>query len=127
MSDLISHLSPAVTLPPALRTAAATGTAVDLATYDAAVVLVHAGAWTDGVHTVEIQESDSSGTGFTPVADADLAGTEPSITSAGTASQIYAIGYKGIKRYLKASITGSGATGAVVGVSVIRGKGRVQP
>lgn len=127
-TDLVSHIDPAVTLAPAAKTASANGTGVDLANYDAAVVEIHVGAWTDGSHTFEVQESDSSGSGYTAVADAYLDGTEPAVTSAPTASQIYKIGYKGIKRYLRVITTVTGTTtGAVYGVTVLRGKPRVKP
>lgn len=127
-TDLVSHIDPAVTLAPAAKTASANGTGVDLANYDAAVVEIHAGTWTDGSHTFEVQESDASASGYTAVADAYLSGTEPVVSSAPTASQIYKIGYLGIKRYLRVITTVTGTTsGAVYGVTVLRGKPRVKP
>jgi hypothetical protein len=127
-TDLVSHIDPAVTLAPAAKTASANGTGVDLAGYDSVMVEINAGAWTDGSHVFEVQESDSSGSGYTAVADDYLSGTEPTVSSGGTASQIYKIGYKGIKRYLRVITTVTGTTtGAVYGASVLRGKSRVLP
>ncbi|MET9396287.1 hypothetical protein [Kitasatospora sp. NPDC002965] len=127
-TDLVSHLDPAVSLAPAARTASANGTGVDLANYDAAAVLINAGTWTDGSHTFEIQESDASGSGYTAVPDAYLSGAEPVVSSAPTASQIYKIGYLGIKRYLRIITTVTGTTtGAVYSATVVRGKPRVKP
>jgi hypothetical protein len=127
-TDLVHHIDPAVTLAPAAKTASANGTGVDLANYDAAVVEIHAGAWTDGTHIFEVQESDASASGYTAVADAYLDGAEPTVSSGGTAAQIYTVGYKGIKRYIRVITTVSGTTtGAVYGVTVLRGKARVKP
>jgi hypothetical protein len=127
-TDLVNSIDPAVTLAPAAKTASANGTGVDLANYDAAMVEIHAGAWTDGSHTFEVQESDASASGYTAVADAYLDGAEPVVSSGGTAAQIYKIGYKGIKRYIRVITTVTGTTtGAVYGVTVLRGKPRVKP
>lgn len=126
-TDLVSHLEPLPSLAPAARTASANGTGVDLANFDAAVALIHAGAWTDGTHTFELQDSDDN-SAFTAVADAYLGGTEPVVSSSGTASQIYKVGYNGIRRYLRVVVVAAGTTtGAVYGASIVRGKGRVKP
>ncbi|MFE2106643.1 hypothetical protein ACFXAF_12360 [Kitasatospora sp. NPDC059463] len=126
-TDIVNHADPAPSLAPAARTASANGTGVDLANYDAAAVLVVAGAWTDGTHTYELQDSDDNAA-FTAVADAYLDGAEPVVSSAGTASQVYKIGYKGVRRYLRVAVTVAGATTGAVGAAVIvRGKPRVKP
>ena len=126
-TDLVNSLDPAVTLAPAAKTASANGTGVDLANYDAAMVHIQAGTWTEGSHTFEVQDSDDNVT-FAAVADAYLDGAEPVVSSGGTASQIYKIGYKGIRRYLRVITTVTGTTtGAVYGASVLRGKPRVKP
>lgn len=125
-TDLYPHLAPLPSLAPAARTASANGTGVDLANYDAAVALIHAGTWTDGTHTFELQDSDDNAS-FTAVADAYLSGTEPVVSSAPTASQVYRVGYHGIRRYLRVVVTAAGTTtGAVYGASIVRGKGRVK-
>ncbi|THA78408.1 hypothetical protein E6R60_05860 [Streptomyces sp. A0642] len=121
-TDIKNSLDVITTLTPAARTAAATGTAVDLANYDAAAVVITTGAVANGAFAVEIQESDASGSGYTAVANADLDGTEPATL---TASTVTVIGYHGIKRYLRVVTTGT--ADASFGVTVIRGKGRVKP
>lgn len=129
-TDLVSHLDPAISLAPAAaRTASATGTGVDCANYGAVMVEITAGAWTDGSHVFEVQESDSSGSGYTAVADAYLQGAEPTVSSGGTASQVYKVGYLGIKRYVRVitTVSGSPATGAVYSATIVRGKPRVKP
>lgn len=121
-TDIKNSLEVVTTLTPAARTAAATGTAVDLANYDAAAVVITTGAVTNGAFAVEIQESDASGSGYTAVPNADLDGTEPATL---TASTVTVIGYHGIKRYIRVVTTGT--ADASFGVTVIRGKGRVKP
>ncbi|MFJ3705035.1 MULTISPECIES: hypothetical protein [unclassified Streptomyces] len=121
-TDIKNSLDVVTTLTPAARTAAATGTAVDLANYDAAAVVIATGAVANAAFAVEIQESDASASGYTAVANADLDGTEPATL---TASTVTVIGYHGIKRYLRVVTTGT--ADASFGVTVIRGKGRVKP
>ncbi|MFE4691745.1 hypothetical protein ACFRH6_17000 [Streptomyces sp. NPDC056749] len=121
-TDIKNGLDVVTTLAPAARTAAATGTAVDLANYDAAAVVITTGAVANAAFAVEIQESDASASGYTAVANADLDGTEPATL---TASTVTVIGYHGIKRYIRVVTTGT--ADASFGVTVIRGKGRVKP
>ena len=105
------------------------GTGVDLANYDAAVVVIDAGAITGAGAslTFEVQESTDNAV-FTPVADADLDGAEPVITSANH-NAIFEIGYRGIKRFLRVAITAKAGTTPTlpVSASVVRGKPRVRP
>ncbi|CAM5715546.1 hypothetical protein ACTFBT_16115 [Streptomyces microflavus] len=123
-TDIKNSLSVVSTLAPAARTDTATGTAVDLANYDAAAVVITTGAVANAAFSVEIQESDVSGSGYTAVATEDLDGTEPATL---TATTVTVIGYHGIKRYIRAVATDAGTGDASFGVSVIRGKGRVKP
>ncbi len=122
-NDIKNHLSIAQTLVPAARTASANGTAVDLAGFDAAAVVIDVGAVTDANFSIEVQESDESGSGYTAVAAADLDGTEPATLTANT---VTTIGYHGIKRYIRAVATDAGTGDAAFGVSVVRAKGRVK-
>ncbi|MDX1489403.1 MAG: hypothetical protein R3268_14430 [Acidiferrobacterales bacterium] len=119
--DLKSNLLAAQSLAPAAVTASANGTGVDLRGFDSAQVIIDAGAWTDGTHTFEVQESDDDAT-YTAVADTELDGTEPVIDGAADDDQVYTIGYKGGSRYLRVAVTVSGATsGAVYGAMIQRG------
>ena len=90
------------TLAPAARTATANGTTVDRAAdgarYQDALVVIDAGVVTDGTHTFAVQES-ADGSSWSAVADADLQGTEPAVTSAND-DTVYEIGYLGGARYL---------------------------
>lgn len=123
-TDIKNHIAVAQTLVPAARTATATGSAVDLAGFDAAAVVISTGAVTDGSFSIEVQESDASGSGYTAVATADLDGTEPATLTANT---VTVLGYHGIKRYIRAVATDAGPGDAVFEVAVIRGNGRVKP
>lgn len=103
MRDMKTVFESKESLAPASRTAAVNGTGVDLANRDGATVVIAAGAagGTTPSFTFEVQESDDNST-FTAVANADLLGTEPVIT---TAQAPVRIGYTGSKRYLRAAIT----------------------
>lgn len=131
MGDLYSNILVKPTLAIATRTASADGTAVDRAEdgslFQSAVVVVHTGAITDGTHTIEVQDSDASGSGFAAVADEFLQGTEPAIGSSDD-NVLYEIGYLGSKRYIRAIVTAAGTTsGGTYGAVVILGDPRVKP
>jgi len=103
MRDLKSNIKPVQTLIPASRTAAANGSGVDLAGFNGASVVFSNGAiggTGSPTFTFEVQESDDNTT-FTAVADKDLRGVEPVIT---TANQISQVSYIGYKRYIRAAL-----------------------
>lgn len=110
--DLKNNISPAASLLPAARTAAADGAAVDLANYAAAVVVIDTGtiSGTTPSFVFEVQESDTTtGGDFTAVADADLDGSEPTVTAANDET-VHRIGYRGRKRYLRVILKTVGGT-----------------
>ncbi|SBT89382.1 hypothetical protein GA0115233_100929 [Streptomyces sp. DI166] len=130
--DLKNNVSAVQSLAPAARTAAADGAAVDLANYGSATVIIDVGtaAGTNPSFTFEVQESDTTTSGdFTAVADADLDGTEPVVTTANDVA-VYEIGYRGTKRYLRVTIETVGGTDTptlpCTGL-VLRGSPRVAP
>jgi len=117
----------AVSLAASARTASANGTGVDLQNFNDAVFVVIPVSWTDGSHALKIQESDDNTT-FTDVVAAQLAGAMPTVAAAGDVSTITRVGYLGVKRYVRAVQTVTGATtGAVVGVHVMRTAARRMP
>lgn len=119
--DLYNNATTVQSLKPAARTASANGTGVDLLGYESALVVIDAGAWTDGSHTFEVQESDDDST-YTAVAAADLQGSEPVVDGATDDDQVYELGYVGSKRYLRVITTVTGTTtGAVYAASIVRG------
>ncbi|MGV9755432.1 hypothetical protein ACWDUC_06290 [Streptomyces tricolor] len=106
------------------------GTSVDLhENKDAsrsAMLVVHTGTITDGSHAVILQESDDNAA-WTTVAATDLQGTAPTIASTDD-DTVFELGYKGYKRYLRASVTTSGATtGGVFGATIVRAFPRRTP
>lgn len=110
MRDLKSNLKPVQSLVPINRNAAANGSGVDTLGFNSASVLFSFGAiggTASPTFTFEVQES-ADNTTFTAVADADLRGAEPVVTTANTISQV---GYIGNKRYIRAILkTVSGTT-----------------
>ena len=102
MRDLKSNIKPVQSLVPATRNATANGSGVDLAGFNAASVVFSNGAigGTTPSFTFEVQESDDNTT-FTAVADKDIRGIEPVIT---TANQVSQVAYLGYKRYIRAVV-----------------------
>lgn len=117
--DLKNNLIANQSLAPAARTSSVNGTAIDLQDSDGALIVVECGALTDGTHTPSLEESDASGSGFAAVAAADRIGS----LVACTANTVQAIGYVGIKRYVRVvmTIAGSPSTGAVTSAVVLEG------
>ena len=142
MKDLSNNISPAVSLPAAVRTAAANGTGVDLQGYESATVLVDVGAEGDtlssSVHfEVSLEESDDNST-FTDVAQASI--IDGTIASGGiflkldgtaggnpdSTGGIFRVGYVGNKRYIRVVLakTGTHSNGTPIGAMVVRGSAR---
>lgn len=125
-----------VSLAPAVRSADGTvsGTAVDMAgtrnNFRVAMMVVTAGAVTDGTHTVSLEESDDGTTGWAAVAAANLEGSSAVITSANP-NTVHRVGYNGNKRYIRASITTSEApatpVGGIVSAVILLGQGSGRP
>jgi hypothetical protein len=127
MRDLYNDSGFSQSLAPAARNASANGTGVDDNGFSGATAIISVGTWTDGTHTFDIQESDDNST-FTSVAAGNLLGTKPVVSSAGTASKVYKVGYLGTKRYLRVAVTVAGATtGAVYGAVFQLGHAATKP
>ena len=125
--DLKSNISVGRSVAYGAKTSTATGTGVEVADYNSCCVVIDAGAWTDGTHTVAVQDSDDNST-FAAVADSLLDGTEPVIDGAADDDQQYYIGYKGNKRYVRVVVTvASATTGAIYGAYVILGNPKDLP
>lgn len=116
--DIFNNVSMFQSLAPAARTnGTVDGAATDRQFSDSLMAIIDFGLWTDGVHTIKLQHSDDNVT-FEDVPAAELQGTSPVVVDANTEdNMIYKIGYLGIKRYVRATTTVSGATtGAIYGV-----------
>jgi hypothetical protein len=77
----------------------------------------------DATFAVLLEESDASGSGYTSVADADLLGSE---ALAGFIfsddNKVFKLGYKGIKRYTRLTITPTGnASAALISAIAVLG------
>jgi hypothetical protein len=129
-SSLYDNVLARLCLPLAVRTNGTTnGTVIDkqdpsggVDSFTTCLFLVIAGAITDGVHTVTIQDSDD-GSSFATAAAADVFGGPPSIAaSSGDSHSMAELGYNGLKRYLRVSVTVTGATtGGAIGAAVVLG------
>jgi len=134
MRDLHNHLAYSVVTAPvsgAADNTAQTGTGVNRLGFESLELLIVLGAIADADATfaVEVQESDSLGSGYTAVADADLIGTEALASfQFDSDGGFRKIGYKGNKQYVRTVITPSNNTGAwLVSVIGILGNARRNP
>ena len=105
------------------------GAEVDMAGFESAVGQVDSGSYTDGVHTWTLQESDTSGSGFTDVAAADLqGGTTVLIDAADEDDRVYERGYLGVKRFIRWEVVTTGSsTGLIAGASIRRNNANDMP
>ena len=126
--DLLHKTMVTPSLYPAARVnGTATGTAVDLRGYDAAMIVVTFGAWTDGTHTPSLEHSMDNSS-FTTCGTSDLDGSFTAVSSSAGNNSVQQAGYIGSQRYVRVKMTTTGATtGAVSSASVIAGEPRNAP
>lgn len=115
-------------LAPALRAGSATGGSIDRWGYGSLTFLVDAGARTDGTHTVSGDHSDDNST-WEAIPAEEITGAFPAIAASGDQNKATAINYIGDRRYVRAKVAASGspATGAIVGVTVLLGRPHSAP
>jgi hypothetical protein len=100
---------------------------VDLRGYDAAMIVVAFGAYTDGTHTPSVQHS-ADNSSYTAVSASELDGALSPVSSAGGANSVQSVGYLGSQRYVRVVMTVSGASsGALSTAQVIAGEPRCAP
>lgn len=128
LRDLKNNVAVSKSILPQLMATSVTGSTIDMQGFDSLVVEIVAGAWTDGTHTFSVLESDDDST-YSAVADADLDGTEPVVDGATDDDQVYLLGYKGTKRYVKVlnTVTGSPGTGLLAAANGIKGHAHSRP
>lgn len=127
LRDLLRQTLVKQSLAPAVRTSTATGSSVDLRGFDAAIISVSFGAYTDGTHTPTVQQS-VDGTTFTNTSSSDLDGALSAVTSVAGANTVQCVGYIGAQRYVRVVMTVSGTTsGAASAGYVVAGYPRSQP
>lgn len=99
------------------------GTEVDLQGFESLEFIIQSGTITDGTYTPLVEESDTSGSGYTAVADTDLLGTEADAAFAAADDNVTKrIGYIGFKPYVRLSIVSASTnTGGTLSASAIKG------
>ena len=114
MKDGISGLGLVASLVPAVVTATTKGSHADLQGFSSATLIISTGAIAgDGLYVVAIQESDTTtDDDFADVAVGNLLGSLPAALEADT---VYAQGYKGNKRFIRAVITKTSGTSIAAG------------
>jgi len=132
MKDLRSALAFAQSIVVALVTATANGAGVDLAGFEGALFKVDLGtfAGTTPTATVQFEESDLLGSGYTLIAPGDLAsGAQPVQITPSTDNTIIEEGYLGSKQFVRIAISAISGAGASLPCSgtVVKGFGRHQP
>ena len=120
MRDLYSNIDVRPAINPAVQSAAADGTAIDLLGFNRVAFSVNTGAIvSSGDFGIKLQESDTTtGGDFTDV-DADFVDTNAPATLAATSA--YKLGYRGHKRYVRLALTKAGGTSIALGAVAVLG------
>lgn len=120
MKDSYSHIGLVAALAPLVHAATLKGSTVDLQGFNSALLVINTGAIAGaGLYDVALQESDTTTDGdFTAVAAGDLLGTLPAALAA---DSVYKLGYKGVKRYIRAVITKQSGTSIAASAMILRG------
>jgi hypothetical protein len=123
---VVQSLAPASQADPSVPV---NGTGVDRNGYDGVCAVINTGtiSGAGASLTFEVQHSDDN-SAFTAVADDDLDGTEPVITASNDVA-VYEVGYRGIKRYVRVSITAKAGTTPtlICDASFVLSKSRKKP
>lgn len=125
MRDLLNNIHVVNVVPPAAARTDNTqilGTVVDRKGYDSLTFITSVGTNTDvnATFPVLIEESDSFGSNFSAVADADLVGLEATASyQFDDDGETRKIGYRGNKRYVRFSITPVGNDSGNIFIAVV--------
>ncbi len=120
MRDLHDNLGVVNAIAPQVQTGTLTSAAVDLTSFDAAMIVVNAGAIvTSGSVTPSLTECATSGGTYTAVAAGDILGTVPAVLAANTT---YKFSYIGTKPFIKVVLTFNSGTSVAVAANVIEGR-----
>lgn len=116
MRDLVNNIVARPAIAPAVQSAAADGTTIDLKGCNRFAFAINTGAIVgSGDFGVKVQESDDAVT-FTDAAASVVPGTVPATLAAASA---YRLGYIGHKRYVRLSLTKAGGTSIALGAVAI--------
>ncbi len=118
VGGIVEHIEPAVQ---ETSLDGGSGTGVDLAGYEGALIVIVQGAYVDGSTTITIKDSDSAATSFSACATTDLVGGAAliTVTNTATAGTISVREYIGGSRYLRVDL-GAATTGHIIGAYVLR-------
>ncbi|HBM91312.1 MAG TPA: hypothetical protein DD400_05510 [Rhodospirillaceae bacterium] len=123
LRDMLHNTLVKTSLAPAVRTdGTTTGTAVDLRGFDAAVISVAFGSYTDGTHTPSLEHS-VDGVTYASVGASELDEALEAVSDSSGANTVQSVGYLGARRYVRVIMIVTGSTsGAASGASVIVGE-----
>ncbi|KAF0136862.1 MAG: hypothetical protein FD152_839 [Xanthobacteraceae bacterium] len=133
MRDCVNSVAIRPVIAPAVigDNTAAVGTVIDRVGFESLTYGILAGtlADADATFAVLLEESDEAGSGFAPVADSDLIGTEAAagftFADDGEARKL---GYVGNKRFTKLTITPTGNSGsAPIAAFAVLGHAHARP
>lgn len=126
MRDLSSNIGAVAAIAPAVQSAAASGTTIDLKGFNRVAFVVNTGAIAgSGDFGVKVQESDTTTSGdFTDAAAAVVDSNAPATLEEASA---YKLGYRGFKRYVRLSLTKAGGTSIALGAVAVLGDPAVAP
>lgn len=130
MKDMKNILgTPAVSLSAKARTSTANGTAVDLAGYEGALVILDIGLFSDPGSSNAFKIQHSGPGAWADVGSAYYSNAFTAVASSGGDNVCQAAHYIGERRYIRVvqTITGSPSTGLVSGAVVLRGFKRHMP
>lgn len=127
--DLYHNVKVAQALAPSAKlTGTINGADIDMSGFESVLFTVDVGVWTDGTHTLKLQDAPDNGAGapgaYSDVPAANLHGAFVAITSAGQANQTQKVGYikyntSSPARWVRLVSTVAGTTtGAIYGASV---------
>lgn len=140
--DLLNLLLETQTMDSAAVTADADAAEVDMKGYNSVMFLVNVGATgdtLDGSNYIELEvlESDTSGSGYTAAADADVRDTVTgtntgtfALINAGTEDDtLYKCQYTGSMRYpiVRVNVTGTHTNGTPIGIIAIQAGAQILP
>ncbi len=134
MRDLYNNLKYTQVTIPAVTTANVTSAKADMQGFGSLVMLFDIGLSGDTLSgtvywTLTLQESDDDST-YTNVAASDMFGSASIVIDDPSEDEkVYAMGYRGKKRYIKAlaTKTGTHTTGTPIGIIAVQGKAANKP
>lgn len=133
MKDLMNNIDVKRVISPVsvADNTAQVGTVVDRKGFDSVTYVIATGSIADAdcTFTVLLEESDTSGSGYAAVADADLIGTEVlAAFQFDDDNECRKLGYKGSKRYTRLTITPvNNASAALLSAVAVLGHPAITP